>query len=83
MFEIIKTLGIIWTAMILTYGMIAIVLVTTRWTFRTLKRVLFQIGHCENQIRPLRVETGQYRKLKGYLRSPRLRRYFRLSAATR
>jgi len=42
MFEAIKTLGIIWTAMILTYGIIAIVLVTTRWTFRTLKRALFQ-----------------------------------------
>jgi hypothetical protein len=38
MFEAIKTLGIIWTAMILTHGTIAIVLVATRWTFRTLKR---------------------------------------------
>jgi hypothetical protein len=59
MFEAKKTLGIIWTAMILTYGIIAIALVTTRWTFRTLKRASFKIGHCEIQIRPLRVKTGQ------------------------
>ena len=40
MFEALKTLGIIWTAMILTYGSIAIFLIAARWSFRMFKRVL-------------------------------------------
>ena len=40
LFEALKTLGIIWTAMILTYGSIAIFLIAARWSFRMFKRVL-------------------------------------------
>jgi hypothetical protein len=40
MFEALETLGIIWTAMILSYGSIAIFLIAARWSFRMFKRVL-------------------------------------------
>ena len=40
MFEALKTLGIIWTAMILIYGSIAIFLIAARWSFRMCKRAL-------------------------------------------
>jgi hypothetical protein len=43
MFEILKTVGIIWTAMILAYGGIAIFFIGARCSFGMLKRAFIQI----------------------------------------
>jgi hypothetical protein len=54
MFETLKTVGIIGTAMILAYGSIAIFFIGPRCSFRLLKRAFIQIrvlaaGHSRNQ----------------------------------
>jgi hypothetical protein len=37
MLEAAKIIGLIWVAMILTYGIIAIVLIAFQWAFRALR----------------------------------------------
>jgi hypothetical protein len=42
MLEVAKIIGLIWGAMILTYGVITVALSGFQWAYRTIKRVIFQ-----------------------------------------